>query len=237
MGLMADILRLPDETLAMAFIYVNRFTKYTRSAEAVPALDSHTLALSSISLASKSTGSPRRLRSLLVPAHRLLHSASPNSTPLAIPSTLYDTLRHTLVRAELILLRVLKFELRIPLPLEFLPRYLDRTIGELNVEGGGWGGTECYEEFEKDRREEFQVMSLMETGVGMACRIKAVEACKDYQLANFFPARALAAACVYITFQNRGLDIGKDRKAWLGDITGRKVDVEDFEEAVTIIRS
>ncbi|OCL06149.1 hypothetical protein AOQ84DRAFT_83055 [Glonium stellatum] len=232
MALMADILRLPDETLAMAFIYVNRFNKYTRSSEATPALDPNTLALASLSIASKSSEAPRRLREFLLPAWRLIQSKNPSAQPLTFPSSLYDSLRTTLVQAELILLRVLKFELRLALPLDFLPRYLDRTIGEVNAGGGGWGGTEDYDGHEKEHRDEYQMIDLMDTRLGKACRLKAIEVCKNYQLSNFFPARALAAACVYVTFQDYGFNVGGDRSTWLEEVTSGKVDIEDFDEVL-----
>ncbi|KAF2497389.1 hypothetical protein BU16DRAFT_580077, partial [Lophium mytilinum] len=129
-SLLADILRLPSETLAMCFIYINRFTKYTRTATDAPKLDPHTLTLSALSLATKTTESPRRLRALLLPAHRLLHAHKRPYAPLTISSPIYVALRSTVVAAELLLLRVLRFDAHIPLPLDFLPRYLDRTVGE-----------------------------------------------------------------------------------------------------------
>ncbi len=132
-----------------------------------------------MSLASKSTESPRRLREFLLPAHRLLHghdpsrplSPNPIAKPLTIPSATYDTLRATLVQAELVLLRVLAFELRIPLPLDYLPRYLDRTLEDVASAG------EDYEGWGKEEREEYGVVSAMDTGVGRACKARAVEAC------------------------------------------------------------
>ena len=53
-----------------------------------------TLSLAALSLATKATESPRRLREFLLPAYALLH---PTADPLTFPSTLYDALRGTLV--------------------------------------------------------------------------------------------------------------------------------------------
>ena len=44
----------------------------------------------------------------------------PSKTALTIPSAKYDELRSSLVNAELILLRVLKFELRLSTPFDYL---------------------------------------------------------------------------------------------------------------------
>jgi hypothetical protein len=105
---------------------------------------------------------------------------------LTFPSELYDTLRATIVQAELMLLLVLKFELRIPLPFEFLPRYLDRTLGELNAGGAGWGGTEDYDGMGREERAEYKVVRLSETRIGRGCREEIVRA---YVIPPF-PARS-----------------------------------------------
>ena len=117
------------------------------------------------------------MREILFPAHRLLHQNPPNqdsdpvASTLTVPSRLYDTLRATLVQAELILLRVLGFELRIPLPLDYLPRYLERAMGDIvdtAEDYDGWG---------KEEKEEYSVeKDIMGTRIGRACRAKAVTA-------------------------------------------------------------
>ena len=117
------------------------------------------------------------MREILVPAHRLLHlhtnfsKSDPISEPLMIPSERYDTLRATLVQAELILLRVLGFELRLPLPLDFLPRYLERAMNDVSDQG------EDYDTWGIEEKEEYGVVKgVMETGIGKACRARAVTA-------------------------------------------------------------
>ena len=116
------------------------------------------------------------MREILFPAHRLLHdhnraSSNPISQPLVVPSTVYDTLRATLVQAELMLLRILGFELRIPLPLDYMPRYLERAIGEVADAG------ENYDSYGKEEKEEYGVVKdIMDTLFGRACRAKAISA-------------------------------------------------------------
>lgn len=69
------------------------------------------------------------------------------------------------------LLRVLGFELRLPLPLDYLCRYLDRAMGDVSDAG------EDYDCWEKEEKEEYGVLKdRMETGIGRACRAKAVSA-------------------------------------------------------------
>ena len=114
------------------------------------------------------------MRDILFPAHRLLHqhkesSSDPVSQPLVVPSTVYDSLRATLVQAELMLLRILGFELRITLPLDYLPRYLERAMGNI--------ASENYDTWENEEKEEYGVVkAAMDTTLGRACRIKAINA-------------------------------------------------------------
>jgi len=61
--------------------------------------------------------------------------------------------------------------------------------------------------------------------------------CKNYQLANLYPARAVALGCVYVVMEERGLRTTEGRKGWVDRISSRKVDVEDFEEVVEAVRS
>lgn len=136
-----------------------------------------TLALACLSVGSKSTEAPRRIREILFPAHCLLRqheaavTANPMTQPLMVPSETYDILRATLVQAELILLRVLGFELRIPLPLDYLPRYLERAMGDVAEAG------EDYDAWANEEKEEYGVMkSAMDSGIGKACRAEAVGA-------------------------------------------------------------
>ena len=116
------------------------------------------------------------MREILFPAHRLLHQNSeapsdPIDYPLVVPSTIYDSLRATLVQAELMLLRVLGFELRIPLPLDYLPRYVERAMGDVA------SASEDYNTWGKEEKEEYGVVKdFMDTSLGRACRTKAISA-------------------------------------------------------------
>lgn len=116
------------------------------------------------------------MREILFPAHRLLHqhnggSADPINQPLVVPSATYDSLRATLVQAELMLLRILSFELRVPLPLDYLPRYLERTMEDVA------GASESYDSWGKEEKEEYGVVKdAMNTSFGRACRSKAISA-------------------------------------------------------------
>lgn len=60
--------------------------------------------------------------------------------------------------------------------------------------------------------------------------------CKNYRLANFFPARAIAAGCLFVVLSARGLQIPVSQERWLDDITSGKVDMEDFEEVLVELR-
>lgn len=116
------------------------------------------------------------MREIIFPAHRLLHqhnraSSDPINQPLVVPSAIYDSLRATIVQAELMLLRILGFELRVPLPLDYLPRYIERAMGDVA------GASENYDSWENEDKEEFGVVKdAMDTSLGRACRTKAVSA-------------------------------------------------------------
>ena len=117
------------------------------------------------------------MREIILPAYRLLHPDNESSNqrqiadPLTVPSAAYDALRATLVQAELTLLRVLGFDLRIPLPIKYLPRYLERAMRAL-VDTG-----EDYDTWGKEEKEEYGVVTdAMDTCLGRACRSKCIMA-------------------------------------------------------------
>jgi hypothetical protein len=56
--------------------------------------------------------------------------------------------------------------------------------------------------------------------------------CKNYQLANFFPARAVAVGVLYDVFRMRGLEVEQHLGVWVSYVTSEKVDRRDFEEVL-----
>ena len=60
--------------------------------------------------------------------------------------------------------------------------------------------------------------------------------CKYYQIVNFFPARAIALGSLYVTLLENGLNIPVDVGQWTKEISGRKVDFEDFEEIIQLLK-
>ena len=60
--------------------------------------------------------------------------------------------------------------------------------------------------------------------------------CKEYRLANLFPARAVTLGCLYVAMQDRGLRFSEDLSQWVDQITSRKVDMEDFAEILEVLR-
>lgn len=61
--------------------------------------------------------------------------------------------------------------------------------------------------------------------------------CKDYQLANLFPPRAVALGCLHVVMEGRGMGRTAGTKEWVDDISSRKVDIEDFEEVIERLKS
>ncbi|KAI5818197.1 hypothetical protein BZA77DRAFT_307586 [Pyronema omphalodes] len=220
--LISDSLRLRDETLAMAFVYINKYLSFLRDTpDAEELLDDYTLSLASLSLATKATESPRRLREFLLPAYSLMN---PDAEPLTFPSALYDSLRGTLVAAEFLLLRVLRFDIRLPLPFDYLPRYLEKTLV--------LHGTDHLDFAGHDEKEEISVVDVKFTALGRKTWRLVVEAMKDFRLVNFFTARTVAVACFWVVLEKEGMKAREGRERWLKRLTGDRVDVVDFEEAV-----
>ena len=213
-------------------------------------LDEYTLALASLSLSTKSTECPRRLRDILLPAYAILHSganananadcASSNKrlapaqtqTPLTYPSHKYDTLRQTLVQAELILLRALGFAIYVRTPYEFLPRLVGKVVNTkvYGSGGGGWGGgggggvggdggegngnssgsggsncgVEDWESYTPAEAEECGVVGTMQTGLGRRSRVWVERAVREYALVNWYTMRTVAVACVWLAMREAG---------------------------------
>ncbi len=59
--------------------------------------------------------------------------------------------------------------------------------------------------------------------------------CKNYQLANLYPARAVALGYLFMVMEDRGLRGSQEREKWVDSITGHEVDTEDFEEVIGIL--
>ncbi|BFZ64529.1 hypothetical protein YB2330_005675 [Saitoella coloradoensis] len=156
------------------------------------------LAIASLSLAAKSTEHPRRLREFLLPAHTL---AQPSTLPLTFPSTLYDTLRQSLVNSEHILLRTLGFELRsdTKIPYFYLPELVSRCLGVGITEEGG-----------------FATVGVMGTALGLEARRWARWAASSRELALGYPAKTVAVVCVRKAVHELGLKIAgpKEREDW-----------------------
>lgn len=95
-----------------------------------------------------------------------------------------------------------------------------------------------YDEWSKEAKEEYGVVSeVMETRIGRACRSRVVEACKDEGLANLFPMRALAMACVFVVLgEERGLRVKGRVEEWVQEIASGKVEMEDFWDAVAALK-
>ena len=63
--------------------------------------------------------------------------------------------------------------------------------------------------------------------------------CKNYEVAEFYPARAVAIASLFLAMDERGLSVGEGKQelqVWIDDVSGGKVDIEDFWEVVGLLR-
>ena len=73
------------------------------------------------------------------------------------------------MRAELLLLRVLGFELRVPTPLEFIGRYTQRVMRDVRE------SADDYDRWELEERQEYGIAGRMEIGLGRAVKVKALQ--------------------------------------------------------------
>ncbi|KAF8420029.1 hypothetical protein EV426DRAFT_252037 [Tirmania nivea] len=276
LSLLGDVLRLPEETISMTHIYLNRYLRWHRTTttsssppaaqptslntnsptNSPPLLDQHTLALASLSLSTKSTECPRRLRDILLPAYHILHPP-PHNPPLTYPSHKYDALRHTIVQAELILLRALAFGIhQSPVAYEYLPRLVSKILNS-KVYGGGLysptvGGMEDWDTYTPGEAEECGVVEIMQTGLAKRAKFWVGRASQEYLLVNFYTMRTVAVASVWLGMKDVGWGILGDSceedgareregklsqgiREWVEQITSGRVDPEEFWEVLEIL--
>lgn len=82
-------------------------------------------------------------------------------------------------------------------------------------------------------RLESRVVDLKDTALGRAVWVKVGDAMRNYRICNFFPARAVAAACVFhVAVVERGLKAPGEHKVWLRKVAGDRVEYEDFVDAL-----
>lgn len=114
-------------------------------------------------------------------------------------------LRATLVQAELMLLRVLGFELKLPSPMDYLPRYLERAMEDVNDVG------EDYEAWGKEYRAEYGVVEggWMGTRLGKSAREMVVFAYVTMASLDLEQNAAVRAALMQQTTQMQELSACK----------------------------
>lgn len=118
----------------------------------------------------------------MLPSHALLNP-SPPSVRLSYPSELYDSLRASLVQAELIVLRSLGFELRLQTPFNYLYRYVARAVSSLGGERDKIA-VEEWDDLSTNRREEYKIVELEDTGLGKDAAALALKALVYDQLCS-----------------------------------------------------
>jgi len=119
--------------------------------------------------------------------------------------------------------------LRVPLPFDYLPRFLEKTLT--------LDGTDHLDFLPTEDREEAAVVDVKDTCLGRAVWTLVGETAKSYRLVNLFPARTVAVACFYLCVQQQGIKIPLPLGIWIKRLAGERVEYEDFEEAVEEIRS
>jgi hypothetical protein len=97
-------------------------------------------------------------------------------------------------------------------------------------------GTGHIDELGDEEKDEIAVAEVRDTRLGAAAYGLAGEAVRNYRLVNLFPARTVAAACVFVALEEAGLRVAQERRVWVKKLTGDRVEFVDFEEAVEEVR-
>lgn len=100
----------------------------------------------------------------------------PATTPLICPSPTYDALRSAFVRTELILLRVLRFELRVSTPFDFISGYMIGAMCDFGVGDSSLDAADELDARSKEYKEGNRIIDVMETGIAKDCKTKAMAA-------------------------------------------------------------
>ncbi|KAK9473293.1 uncharacterized protein V1510DRAFT_363316 [Dipodascopsis tothii] len=250
--ILSECLRLPLETVCLAMRYIHLFHKYNIEsqndktlAQNIFSMDSRDLVLTSLSLATKTTESPRRFRELLVPAYHILHSRE-RKPRLTFPSHTYDSLRAGLVSCELILLRILNFDTRLPLALYAIPSIVSNGVTDAifgveelmyhvhgfdrdddnidNITEHSLGTMTRQAKYylgsrdrqrRRDYAREYGICGVEETTVGRISSDLVLQCYKNYELSVLFEARELAVACVYSAAVMLNYTITEEFPSWV----------------------
>lgn len=78
--------------------------------------------------------------------------------------------------------------------------------------------------------EEFGVVGVEETRLGAEVRRLCEKAAGDYRCVNYYGARAVAVACLWVVMRTLGVEGGS--REWVERVGAGRVDWEDFEDAV-----
>ncbi|KAK9388074.1 hypothetical protein V1515DRAFT_635241 [Lipomyces mesembrius] len=245
--LLGEVLRLPLNTICTALVFSHKYHVFTKSARQLAEqagqqyselIDDYSLSITCLSLATKATESPRRLRELLVPAYHLLHG--PSVPRLTFPSHAYDALRAGIVYFELVLLRILDYEtgIRTALSSNFaiLERALDRGISA-HVYGvkdladiirgsmqEGSTTTRSAARQDQDYADEYGIVCLYSTAIGRTAIDWVLICYQKEEVALSFKPAAIAAASIYMAILDRGYAIECAIEEWVSRVARNGLD-------------
>ncbi|KAK9485018.1 hypothetical protein V1527DRAFT_468378 [Lipomyces starkeyi] len=253
--LLGEVLRVPLNTICTALVFTHKYHVFTRSARQLAELagqqypeliDDYSLSITCLSLATKATESPRRLRELLVPAYHLLHG--PSAPRLTFPSHAYDALRAGIVHFELVLLRILDYEtgIRTALSSNFaiLERALDRGISA-HVYGvkdladiirgsmqEGSTTTRSAARQDQDYADEYGIVRLYSTAIGRTAIDWVLICYQKEDVALSFKPAAIAAASIYMAILDRGYALGCAMEEWVSRVARNGLDKSEDDIVV-----
>ena len=124
----------------------------------------------------------------------------PLSSRMELRSKRYNEKRSTLVKAELLLLRVLGFDLRLVSPFDYVSQYLHRALQ------GIWAYCEELDDNSELRRENCGVAAarMMASRPGMDVRARVVEACRNMRGEITVPAKSWLSGVSGLSLRSAG---------------------------------
>ncbi|TPX39829.1 hypothetical protein SeMB42_g06229 [Synchytrium endobioticum] len=202
LSISGHLLRLPATTRATAVVLFHRVNDYLKTTDMsnVPqdALREQALVMALLNLASKQTESHRKLRDIVNCTYWAYnHNASQDKGHLQIGKE-YWTWRDILVTTELVVLRILNFDLQVHLPFQWLPEIIDDICAQDKWDfSGGVGGRNA--------------ILLAQVSWDYVCLAVSVE-----RIVTKHSALSLALACVFVAMKAAKFRLPWTVEKWCG---------------------
>ncbi|KAJ2801582.1 hypothetical protein H4R20_003611 [Coemansia guatemalensis] len=182
----SSMLRLPTSTWATGVVLFHRYCEFTYQQNTIEPLNTHICLILCLYLATKVTEEPRKQQDMINVGYKLAH---PTIETHPVGDHL-EALRNTMTKSELVLMRILGFDMYVELPHVWIS-YIFHGMGWCKNSGIPSNNTEDLDP---------HVKRIADTAYTTANKV--VEAA----LVDYTSARVIAAACIVIA-----MDIHRER--------------------------